>query len=183
MATTKLLTVEEYDLIPDDGRLWELIDGETVEKKPTGGRISEVGGAVLGSFRNHEVPRQVAKVNGADGGFLRQRNPDRVRSPDVAFVAAERLPPPEEREGTLRLAPDLAVEVVSPWDRMPEVRAKVQEYLAARTRLVWVVEPRRRTITVHAADGTVRELGEGDVLDGGDVLPGFRLPVADIFAE
>ncbi len=78
--------------------------------------------------------------------------------------------------------PDLAVEVVSPGDRAEEVYGKVREYLDAGARLVWVVWPRHRAVTVYTLDGQVRERREGDALDGDDVLPGFRVRVAELFA-
>jgi Uma2 family endonuclease len=180
MVTTRALTVEEFDLLPDDGRLWELVDGELAEKMPAGGESSELGMLVGTELTVFVRPRGLGRVYGADAGFLLRADPPLIRSPDAAFVRADRLPPREERRGTLRLAPDLAVEVVSPSDRLPDVRAKVREYLAAGTRLVWVIEPRQQTVTVYPAGGDAYELREGDTLDG-DVLPGFRLAVADLF--
>jgi Uma2 family endonuclease len=101
--------------------------------------------------------------------------------PDVAFVQSDRLPPAEERDRICRFAPDLAVEVVSPTDRYVEVMEKVELYLAAGTRLVWLVEPGRRTVTVYAPGHEPHTLTDEDELDGGDVLPEFRLSVANIF--
>lgn len=89
--------------------------------------------------------------------------------------------PDELPKDFLGQAPDIAVEVVSPSDRMADVNAKVAEYLAAGTSLVWVVEPGRKTVTAYNADRSARLLIEGDELDGGDVLPGFKLPLSEIF--
>jgi Uma2 family endonuclease len=104
-----------------------------------------------------------------------------VLCPDTSFVRAERLPEGDYPEGFLEHPPDIAVEVVSPSDRMADVNAKVDEYIRSGTALVWVVEPRRRTVTVYRPDLSVQLLVEDDVLDGGDVLPGFNLPVSSIF--
>ena len=103
--------------------------------------------------------------------------------PDVAFVRADRLPPLEELDGFVPFPPDLAVEVVSPTDRFVEVAEKVAADLDGGVQLVWVIEPRRQTVTVHAADRSVRVLGTQDTLDGGDILPDFRVEVAEKFAS
>jgi Uma2 family endonuclease len=100
----------------------------------------------------------------------------------VAFVAADRLPPEGIGRGFLELAPDLAAEVLSLSDSALEMNAKIEEYLWAGVRLVWVLDPEIRAVTVHDADGTVRHLREGDVLDGGSVAPAFHCPVAVLFA-
>jgi Uma2 family endonuclease len=105
-----------------------------------------------------------------------------VRIPDVSFIALARLPHGRVPEGYIDGAPDLAVEIVSPSDRAEDVYGKVREYLEAGTRLVWVVWPRYRAITAYTQDGQIRELRAGDELGGDDVLPGFRVPVAEIFA-
>ena len=100
-------------------------------------------------------------------------------APDVSFVRADRLP---DEEGSFPdLAPDLAIEVGSPGDTRPEVEEKVREYLAGGVLLVWVFDPVRRTVRVRGADGTDRVLTEDGELDGGDVLPGFRVRVSTLF--
>jgi Uma2 family endonuclease len=181
MATTKLWTIEELERDPPEGR-WELVDGELVEMAPSGGEASTIGAEVARHLGNHVVPRRLGRVFNADGGFVIFPDRELVRAPDVAFVGADRLPAGRAAPGYQRLAPDLAVEVVSPTDRPGEVAAKVAEYLAAGVRLVWVLEPRPRTVTVHAPDRPPVVLGEGDELDGGEVLPGFRVAVAELFA-
>jgi Uma2 family endonuclease len=106
-----------------------------------------------------------------------------VRIPDVSFIAQARLPDGSVPEGFIPGAPDLAVEIVSPGDRAEEVYGKVREYLDAGARLVWVVWPRHRAVTAYPPDGQSRELREDDELDGGAVLPGFRVRVGDLFAD
>ena len=103
-----------------------------------------------------------------------------MRAPDVAFVAAARAPAPD-LTGFFPGPPDLAVEVVSPTDRPADVEAKSREWLAAGCRMVWVVDPETATVAVYRPDGAVRVLRVPEVLDGGDVLAGLRLPLAEIF--
>jgi Uma2 family endonuclease len=113
-------------------------------------------------------------------GFQLENDPDTVRAPDVCFIRPDRLPASDLR-GYFRGAPDLAAEVVSPDVRYSDVAAKVEDYLAAGTRMVVVVDPARRTVMVHRSPADVAVLREGDVLDAGDVVPGWSLPVSRIF--
>jgi Uma2 family endonuclease len=111
------------------------------------------------------------------------RNPDTVRAPEVAFVARKRIPAEGVPEGFWLFAPDLAVEVISPSDRFDDVLAKVQDYLHAGTRLVWVLHPRTTAAMVYRANGAVQLLQGHDELSGEDVLPGFRCRVQELFAQ
>ena len=117
----------------------------------------------------------------AETGFHLETDPDHVLAPDVAFVTKEREEALPNEDGYFRGPPDLAVEVISPSDRYTEVAWKVEEWLAAGVRMVVVVNPRNHTVQTHTPDG-VTELTEADTLDGGDVVPGWRMPVADIFS-
>jgi Uma2 family endonuclease len=105
-----------------------------------------------------------------------------VRAPDVAFVTRTRIEEAGEFEGFWPGAPDLAVEVISPGDPYTEVEEKVEEYLTAGARAVWVVDPRRRTITVYRALTDITILTENDTLEDADIIPGFSCPVAEVFA-
>jgi Uma2 family endonuclease len=176
----KLMTAEELFELPDDGRKYELVRGELVEMTPPGGwhgqKTLQIGARLL----VHVEPRDLGRVY-AEAGFILARDPDIVRAPDVAFVRADRVPSARDELGYVPVAPDLAIEIVSPNDRASDVLDKVLEYLEHGVRLVWVVDRKRRTVTVWTPDRVARLLGEGDALDGGDVIPGFRLPVADIF--
>jgi Uma2 family endonuclease len=122
----------------------------------------------------------LGEAHGADAGYILRRNPDTVRAPDASFVRKERLVDLDD-EGYLPLAPDLAVEVVSPSNTVNEMSKKVHEYLEAGTSIVWVVEPLRRQVTVYTPGPVVLIYRDGDTLDGGDVLPGFTLSVTYIF--
>ncbi len=164
-----------------DGDRYELVDGELVER-PMSGISSVVGGKVLIRLGMHCEPLDCAWLFGADQGFrCYSDDPDRVRKPDVAVVLKARLPANELEAGFLPLAPDLAVEVISPNELAEDVERKIVEYLTAGVRLVWVLYPSTRSVHVFRADGSTTALRESDSLDGGEVLPGFSVPVADLF--
>jgi Uma2 family endonuclease len=114
-----------------------------------------------------------------DVGVAIPRKPGTVRGPDVAFYGRDRLPPPIP-EGFLELAPDLAVEIVSPSNTVSELLEKVIDYLDAGTRLVWVIDPRSRTATVYRSRADIRVLREDEILEGGDVLPGFSVRLDEV---
>ena len=175
-----LLTAEEFLALPPipDGRRRELHDGVVVELSPVNPRHGTLQSRLtrrLGNWCEAQgLPEPMVEV----AVRLARR---RVVAPDVAYVA-----PGPRRDAALATSaldgpPDLAVEVVSPEDTQPEVRRKVAWYLAADCPLVWVLNPQRRTATVYRPGATARQLGDGDVLDGEGVLPGFRLPLADLW--
>jgi Uma2 family endonuclease len=110
-------------------------------------------------------------------------SPEKIRRPDVSFIAKERLSKDLLAHGYIYIAPDLAVEVLSPNDLAYEVDQKVDEYLSAGVRLIWIVNPEKRTVTIHRPSGTVTKLNDQDVVDGEDVLPGFRCPVHEFFPD
>jgi Uma2 family endonuclease len=181
MATADRITTAEQLLdAPDLGRC-ELLRGELIMMSPAGSEHGAVAAEINRSLGNFVKPRGLGTVLGADPGFLIAQDPDTVRAPDVAFLRAERiggrLP-----KGFFPGAPDLAVEVLSPGDRASEVLEKVQDWLAAGCLAVWVVEPKKQTITVYDNRHTVVRLRSTDSLSGGDVLPGFSVPVAELFA-
>lgn len=133
------------------------------------------------ALTNFVRPRGLGRVMAADTGFHIASDPDTVRAPDVAFLRAERVPGRPD-QGFAYGAPDLAVEVVSPTDRPGEVRDKARDWLAAGCAVVWVVEPKTQTVAVYHGAGEAVILSLSDNLDGGDLLPGFLLPVAEVFA-
>jgi len=160
----------------------ELVRGELLmlnPTKPRHGRIASRLNVRLGQFAEEHG---LGETFIAEAGFRVEQEPDTIRAPDIAFVATEHLPPDEALDDWFPTGPDLAVEVVSPTDAWMDVEEKVQEYLRAGSRLVWVVDPQARTVHLYRPDRTVQILAEEDTLAGEDVLPGFRLPVADLFA-
>lgn len=182
MSTTapKLMTADEL-LRLNDGLRHELVKGELLTMTPAGTTHGMVAARLARLLGNWVDERGLGYVLGAETGFKLATDPDTVRAPDASFVAMQRIPPEGVPEKYWPGAPDLAAEVVSPGDSYEEVRAKVQEWLEAGTRLVWVVRPRARQVEVHTPDGRIALRGAEDELDGGDVLPGFACRVAALF--
>ncbi len=165
----------------DDGYRHELIRGELVRMSPTGGRhgvIVQRLGQRLGTWADQSG---VGIVCAAETGFRLQRDPDTVRAADAALVVQDRIPEEGIPEGFWEGAPDLAVEVLSPSDRMGDVLQKVRDYLEAGAHQVWVVDPKSRTVTVYHSFREVQVLTEHDVLEGVEILSGFVCKVQDIF--
>ncbi len=165
-----------------EGKRTELVRGDLVVMAPAGGRHGRIANTIAYLLTEFIRARQRGMVFAAETGFLLHRSPDTVRAPDVAFVAAERLADGEPPPGFLEMAPDLAVEVVSPSDSSAAVRDKVRDWLEAGTRLVWVVYPDSRSVTVHRHTGEPEEHSETDVLSGSPALPEFSVAVRDLFA-
>lgn len=157
----------------------ELVRGELVMVPPAGYGHGRVANRVAAALTNFVTPRQLGDVVVSEPGFQIAHDPDTVRVPDVAFVRAERAPT-EKASGFFQGAPDLAVEVISSSDRASEVSSKVRDWLEAGCLMVWVVDPRTRTVFVYRGRGEVSVLGASDRLSGGDLLPGFSLPVKEI---
>jgi Uma2 family endonuclease len=124
----------------------------------------------------------LGRVSMGDPGFMLARDPDLVLAPDVAFIHTDRLAPGAKAEGFLPLAPDLVLEVVSPGDTADEVAEKVEDWLNMGARMVVAISGRRRTVTVHRTGQPPKVLRGEEVFDGEDVVPGFRLPLPEIFA-
>lgn len=180
MVATKSITIAEFEAMPLEGR-WELIDGELAEMTPVSFRSVWIAGEIFGRIRDHVRTNQPGWAVGDGAGFVLFDDRATVRSPDAAFIRRERLP--RLTNHFVPVAPDLAVEVLSPSDRMADALAKVAEYLQAGVELVWLGDPANRTITVFRPDDSITVLHSDNVLEGGDVLPGFFTPIAEIFAE
>jgi Uma2 family endonuclease len=160
---------------------YELVGGALVERK-LASESSCVGGRLHALLSAHCADGGLGWVFAEDAGFqCFSDDPEEVRKPDVSFVRQDRLPdgPPQ---GHCRVAPDVAVEVIAPHETYAEIEDKVDEYLAAGVRLVWVVNPPNRSVRVHRPDGSVTDLRQADELIGEDVVPGFRCAVAALFA-
>jgi Uma2 family endonuclease len=181
VATTNLMTAEDLWLMEEDECRYELVEGELIRRAPAGWEHGEIGVEITRRVGNYLAENRLGKASGADTGFILARNPDVVRAPDLAYVRADRLPPKEQRRAFLELAPDLVVEIVSPSDSSSDVNDKVMQYLDLGVKLVWLVHPSTRSVNVYTHDRTARILSEDDELNGGEVLPGFRLRIADIF--
>ena len=148
---------------------------------PASPRHGKIAVRIGGRLDHFVSARQLGEVYGAETGFTLRRKPDTVRAPDAAFVSAARIPPGGIQSGYFPGAPDLAVEVVSPDDTAAEVKAKVNEYFEAGARLAWIIYPDAREVAVFKSARESLILSERDILDGGDVIPGFTCPVKEIF--
>ncbi len=172
-----ITTAEELLRAGDIGRC-ELVRGEFKTMIPAGGEHGRITGKLTCHLGSHVMSAQLGIFYAAETGFILSRNPDTVRAPDFAFTRSGEAP---EVRGFVPVAPDLAVEVLSPDDRPGYVREKVAEWLEAGTLAVWVVDPGERTVTVHEPGPHPSVFGEADRLAGGDLLPGFELAVRDVF--
>jgi Uma2 family endonuclease len=182
MATRhRSMTSEELALNPIPNKRTELVRGRLVVREPAKLRHGVIVVRIVLEIGIYLRSNPIGEVMAGDPGFTLFRNPDTVRAPDVAYLRADRMPTVEV-VGFDDLAPDLAVEVLSPGDRAGKVREKTDDWLRAGTLLVWVIDPRQRIAWVHRADGTVSQRTEHDLLDGEGVLPGFVLSLARVLA-
>jgi Uma2 family endonuclease len=175
-------TVQEFhafsELPENKNRLFELINGEVVEKVAsfTPSRLAMRLGHLVSSYLDRNP---IGYLTGADGSYILSEEHEFM--PDIGYISKVRLPqePAREVEGP----PDLAIEVKSPTDSKRELRRKAEDYLRFGTKMVWLVFPDEKQVEVYVPGQDVREVGIDGILDGGDVLPGFMLPVRDIFPE
>jgi len=176
-----IMTVEEFLTHPvPDGKA-ELVRGELRVTTPAGGPHAVAESNLILLLWTYVRQHALGRVFPDSTGYELVRLPRTVRVPDVSFVRAGRLPEEGVGPGLLQMAPDLAVEVLSPSETASELEEKLGDYALAGTPLVWVVDPVLRTVMVVAADAPVRWLRAGDTLDGGAVIPGFSCAVADLF--
>jgi len=181
VSADRTYTPEDLLSMGDVGKGLELVNGQLVEKK-LGGFASSVASEINYLLVRYGRIPGLGWVFDSEGSYQCFPNDWRkVRKPDVSFIRRGRLPDERRPDGHITLAPDLAVEVVSPNDTAYEIDTKVQEYLSAGVSLVWVVNPRARTIHIYRADGTVELLQENGVLTAPELLPDLRCPVADLF--
>jgi Uma2 family endonuclease len=178
-VTARPLTAEEFATLPGS-KHQELVRGEVIDIMPPGG-IHGIVAALIAAVLI-QWARQRGGLVGVESGFRVEQAPDTTRSPDVYYVRPEHVPEGGPPEGFWSIAPDLAVEVVSPHDTAEEVRDKVREYLAAGSSAVWVVYPRTREVIAHTPDGLARAYGPEATVESPDLLPGFSVPVKDLFA-
>ena len=183
MTTTKgeLLTADDLLRLHSKGVKGELIRGILVETVASGGEHGEIAMAFGSELRAFVRPRQLGRVFGSYSGVWLENDPDLVREPDVAFISAEKLPLGTRSPGYYRVPPELVVEIAPPSDTAREVYDKARMWISHSVTLVWVVFPDTRTIDVHTLGSPVYTLTEDDVLDGGAALPGFTLPVGEVF--
>ena len=179
MTVTTIHTAEELLQMPDDGFRYELVEGELREMSPSGLEHSRIAMLIGSSLAVHVRKHRLGVVCGADGGFLLGRDPDTVRAPDGAFVSAARF------VRTVKYfpgAPDLAIEVVSPNDRWSEIDEKTAEYLRAGARAVVIVDPEKQVVRIYRQSGkdVIASTAE-TMLEVDDVVPGWKLPLTEVF--
>lgn len=175
-------TPEEL-LVMEDGHRYELIGGRLVERN-MGAEASGVAANAIRIVGNHVRAKKLGKVLATDCGYqMFEDEPKKVRFPDGSFIARGRLADERTPKGHMRIAPDLAMEVVSTHDTAEEVEAKRIDFLRAGVRLVWVIYPETRTVHVFRQDGSSQILTEADELKGEDVLPDFVCRVSELFED
>ena len=181
MRTTAPLTADYlFNMPPFDGYQFELVRGRLLVREGPIFKHGIIAGELLVSLAIYVNTHQLGRCV-PEAAYHLERNPDTVRRPDVSFVSTARLPATLPERGYGDIIPDLAVEVRSPNDRTRYLAKKVEMYLQNGVRMVWLVEPKKRTVTVHEVGKDPIQLGEHDVLDGGDVVPGYRYEIAKLF--
>jgi Uma2 family endonuclease len=173
-------TPEDLLRMPDGDR-YELVDGHLVQRA-MGAESSRVAVILIRLLDAHAHTNRLGRVFATDCGYqCFPDHPNRVRYPDCSFVALGRLPGDRPPQGHVHIAPDLAVEVVSPNDVACDVEQRIEDFLRAGVQLLWVVYPNTRRVLVFRPGGHVSRLNETEELTGEDVLPGFRSPLAEVF--
>lgn len=162
----------------DSDKAYEIVAGQPEAKTMGGARHSGIGTRLIARLVSHVEVHQLGGIYGPDATFQIGEN---QRIPDVAFVAASRFPVEGEPEGIWPMPPDLAVEIISPYDLYEKVISKVEEYLASGVRQVWLISPEHKTITIYSSPIHTTILTEADDLVSEDMLPGFRCRIADLF--
>lgn len=179
VATTPM-SADQLLLLPHDGRQrYELVAGELRTRSPAGYEHGTRASALL---YVHVEQHNLGEVTAAETGFIIRRNPDTVRAPDAGFVSNDTLQQfGRPTRGYYPHGPDLAVEVLSPDESQAEIDEKIEDWFAGGARSVWIVNPRRKTVTVYRSLEEIRVLTERDVLESEDVVTGFTCPVARLF--
>lgn len=179
----KTYTIEEFLNLPNDGKRYELVRGKLVEMAPTSRKHGKIGTILAHYLGGYVMDKKLGEVYVTDTGFTLDPIANTVREADLGFISAARLEGIPE-DTVLPIPPDLAVEIVSPTDRLTEVEDKVDDWLEAGVKLVWVINPRphRKVVYIYRAGSNERQtLNENDELDGGTVIPGFKLKVSKLF--
>jgi Uma2 family endonuclease len=182
-TATKLLTAEEFFRRPDppDGSREELVRGEVITMPAPGFRHGKVSHIIAFRLQMYLQSNRQGTVT-AETGVQTERDPDTVRGPDVSFWSFQKIPESAVPEAYAEVPADLCVEVRSPSNTTKKLREKADEYLRGGVRMVWVVDPEDRSVTVFRKPGRGTTLWDDEVLEGEDVLPGFACPVSQLFS-
>lgn len=180
-TTVQTMTADELFMMPEDSFLYELVKGELRKMSPPGSEHGMLVARLTIALGSYVEAHNLGVAFGAETGFKLASNPDTVLAPDFAFVSNERIPETGIPVAYWPGAPDLAVEVISPGNTRREMEEKIREYFSAGVRLIWMVYPKRRTVTVHRPGHEALTLTENEMLDGQDVVPGFQYNIAKLF--
>ncbi len=181
-SSTKSYTANDLANLADDGQSYELVRGELRTMTPARFEHGVIGLNLAMTLRVFVKANKMGKVVNADTGFFIESKPDTVRAPDVAFVSQKRIAKLGVPKKFFPGPPDLAVEVVSPSDPMDEVIEKAELWIKTGTEMVWVVSPDKKIITVIRKEADSVLLTDKDILQGEPTLPGFQIPVQEIFS-
>ena len=180
-TSTALMTAEELLELPRGQHRYELINGELKTMSPAShdhGRIAMRIGASLAAFI---WKNELGEAYAAETGFLLTTNPDTVLAPDAAFISRHRARKGRDKRGYWHGPPDIAVEVVSPSEPGPKMKEKVEQWIRYGTQQVWIVNPKNETVTIYRSPGEFTTFGRAETVAADDLLPGFKVAVADIF--
>ena len=167
--------------LPSGPVRYELDNGRLIVMSPPGHLHGKVEVAIASALRQASAKQGYGEVSGGDSGILLWRNPDRVVGADVVFIRADALPARLTKEGYLETIPDLVVEVVSKSDTAPNVRRKVDDYLLAGVRIVWVADPVARTLAEHRRGAEPRLFAAAETVELPELIPGFKMPLEEVF--
>lgn len=180
-SIVELMTAQDLLQMPRDGFRYELVKGELKKMSPAGQKHGRIAARFTWRLAQHVETHRLGAVYSAETGFLLSSDPDTVRAPDAAFVARERIEETGDVEGYWPGAPDLAVEVISPGDTYAEVEEKTVQWIQAGARMVIVINPRNRTVAVYRSLNEISILEEDAILDAGEVVPGWKITVKELF--
>ena len=175
------MNAHELTQLPDNGMIYELVCGELKMMSPAGGRHGRIVNRISLLLSNHVESNNLGIVLAAETGFRLATDPDTVRAPDVAFVTKQRYAAIEDDIGYLPLAPDLAVEVLSPSDRFSDVEEKTQCWLSHGCRLVLVVDPAQHLVFVHRSQTRIEILRGAEVFDADPGVVEWRVSIDQFF--
>ena len=180
VTAEKLATSDDLMKISSTGR-YELVEGVIYDMSPTGERHGLIAWKIMYKIGDFVEKNKLGIITSSETGYKLSSNPDTVRAPDAAFKSNEKLTYESVVDGYSTIMPELVIEVNSPSDSYTKIAGKVQDWLGAGVKLVWVIEPSDKTVAVYNETGRCTILSEHDYLDGGNILPGFKCPVGDIF--
>jgi Uma2 family endonuclease len=174
------MTVEEFQRLPESDEFLYELDAGLLVREPRPARAHGTAVILIGKHLADYALENGGVVT-TETGYVLGEDPDTLRGPDVAYSRRDPAPYGGGPDGYISGAPDLAVEVLSPSNRWTDIRRKIDQYFAAGARMVWIVDPQSKSVTVHPSADRSQTIGHDASLDGGDVLPGLRLPVAELF--